>query len=777
MQGNLPTFGIDAYADKLGRLATYAPRELMLTEGAVLGGLAIVAGILIIIALLRRSAMAAVSFSFVSLTGLLLSIVFDRLDFVPTGTQTLIVCLYACGVLLFVTATLRVARENPFVGGIVLMAIAAMLVVGGASALNVIDGWPMARLSLMVTGGMTLLFIIIEFVRGDRASIIVSPGLVLQLLGGGGMAYVASQAGDLTWWMSVGPTVALALGAFYAAVAAQIVVAMHQRGHRPVVNMTVSPAAGAAGAGAAAVSMFEEVHHDDTPAPQRRNRVDVAPEPLTRSRQPVIEEIDDDEPAFDHYDEPPAFVAPEPEPEPAEPPPSRPRHDYAPFKARPAAPEPQPYAAPPAAAGFADDQYSEPVSAQWGRGGDQGLTHRMGDDEYVWDVLADQEVRMGPSFAKLFQIGDGRLAAPEVLRDAIDADSLDEFDEQILGGPEPSTGRFDVMLTTRSGDVVQLEGRRQVDHDGIMVRIAARAELLRAAPVAAPRPAAPLTAKPSLAAAASRTEPPPLTAGPAPTGAVAALQRGEIEAHFQPIVRLSDRKTVGFEALARWRQQDGTIVDASSFVDDIVEAGEGLALADMIIAHAAAALGAWIAEEPGQGQFVTVNVAASDLPKDGLSDLIDQAVKQHSLPPGALVVELTEGRIQSSHSKALAAAKAVRGAGASLAIDDFGIGFSTLSRLQKFHFDIIKTDKSIIENIGKQKKKKSFLAAILTTARKSGAPVVAEGIEDEETAQLLASMGCDFGQGFLFGAAAPLGGGQAAAGGTGSGQGGVGNLR
>jgi EAL domain-containing protein (putative c-di-GMP-specific phosphodiesterase class I) len=251
----------------------------------------------------------------------------------------------------------------------------------------------------------------------------------------------------------------------------------------------------------------------------------------------------------------------------------------------------------------------------------------------------------------------------------------------------------------------------------------------------------------------------PVDAGP---DAVAALEAGAIEAYFQPIVRLNDRRTVGFEALARWQLPNGEVRDAADFVPALVKAGRGVDLARTIIERAAAELSTWIAGEGAQGQFVSINISAADLPKDELADVIRAAVDTYRLPPGALVVELTEGRIQSSQSKALASAKAVRAAGASLAIDDFGVGFSTLSRLSKFHFDLVKTDRSVLEGIAGDKKRRSFLKAVLAAAAKSGSPVIAEGVEDEDTARLLEEMGCDFAQGFLFGKAEPLDGDYAA---------------
>ena len=215
---------------------------------------------------------------------------------------------------------------------------------------------------------------------------------------------------------------------------------------------------------------------------------------------------------------------------------------------------------------------------------------------------------------------------------------------------------------------------------------------------------------------------------------------------------------MGFEALARWELPDGTVREASEFIGELIEEGRGPDLARIVVDQAAAELSAWVKAEPGLGQFVAVNIAAADMPKEEVAEIIGSAVRRHDLPAGALVVEITEDRIQASQSRALAAAKAIRQAGASLAVDDFGVGYSTLGRLSKFRFDIVKLDRSLIEGLSSSKKQRSVIRAMLSAAEKAGAPVVAEGIEDEATAEVLVELGCDFGQGFLFGKAEKVGG-------------------
>ncbi|MGV6819334.1 MAG: EAL domain-containing protein [Parvularcula sp.] len=719
----MPTFGIDGYATRVARLMAEAPREMPIVEGVVLAGLAAVAGLLIVVALFRRSAVAAVGFSFLALIGLVCALLFGRLSFVPEPTQILLLCLAACAMLLFVTATIRVARDNPLIGVLVLVGLAALLVIGVASGAGVVDGGPLMRLGLAATFGLTSLCLLVEVIRRDRASLIVAPGLVAIMASPVAMSMVANSAAG-SWLAVAAPIMLLAAGGVYAAVAALAVLSFGGEGAAEAgathpVSPTMTPMV------ATPTAAFQEVADEPLPVAPMMQEVTTAEDAPAMTAGPISQ-----------VDEPHAH------PEPV-------RHDYA---AAPQSPTPHPPAL---------NDAAEPVSAQWGRkDADAGFGPLVANDEYVWDQMAEQEVKAGDGFLGLFGVAEGRDASPDQLRNSVAPGSLGEFDDQILGGSQPVTGRFDVELAMVDGARIRVEGRRQVDPDGILTRLEATGQELAAAPI---QPA-PMSAAPKSALAASAA---PLAATRRngrrsdAQDLLTAFDAGEIRAHFQPIVRLADRVTVGFEALARWHQQDGTVVEAGDFVPELIKKGKGLELVSLIVGQAARELADWIAAEPGQGQFVSVNIAASDLPRDELATIIKDAVSTYALPAGALVVELTEGRIKASQSKALAAAKSVRQAGASLAIDDFGVGYSTLGRLTKFNFDLIKTDRSLIADLS-GKKARRFMKTLLATAHKQGAPVIAEGVEDEETAAILTEMGCEFAQGFLFGRAEPLGADEAA---------------
>lgn len=730
----VPTFGIDEYSQRLAWVLESAPREVALVQAVTIALLGAVAVMMLGIALFRRSAIAAVSFSFLSLGALIVAMIFGQLDFISVGTQTLILCLFMCSVLLFVTATIRLARDSAIMGIVTFISILALLAAGGASMLQLVEDIPISRLVIAATTLITLVLMIVEFFRGDKGTMAVSPGLLLAIATLPAMSYVAGQGMNEEWILVVTPVLLFTAGLLMAAFAAQLTAqapAIRQakpRKSKPVRKQRFSRPTAVAASGAGVLQEFED---DDHHAPQQSRRqapsfdapaADLPREPYPATNEDLSAGAPQEEETEREYTPPPAA--------------DRPR-----FTA-----------------------HSEPVSSQWGSG--QGRSYAsptipIADDEYVWDMMSDLEVRMGDAFASYLDLPAGQLATPDVLRELIDERSLPEFDDIILGGHDPRTGRFDVDFLTFDGATIRLQGRRQVDEDGILSRLQMQLE-----EIAPPRQQAPSHEEVStpqrsgLAAVAAPIAEKPRRHNDEPTmsrGPAEALARGEIAPWFQPIVRLSDRKTVGFEALARWQRPDGNVAEAHEFVDELINAGKGVDLARIVIDQAAAELAEWVRVEPGLGQFVSVNIAAADLPKDEVASIVANAVGRHQLPAGALVVELTEGRIQASHNEALASAKAIRKSGASLAVDDFGVGYSNLNRLSKFKFDIVKLDKSLISDLTSRKKQRSVVRAMLTAAEKSGVPVVAEGIENEDTAAMLNELGCDFGQGYLFGEARQLG--------------------
>ncbi|WP_051881642.1 EAL domain-containing protein [Parvularcula oceani] len=227
-------------------------------------------------------------------------------------------------------------------------------------------------------------------------------------------------------------------------------------------------------------------------------------------------------------------------------------------------------------------------------------------------------------------------------------------------------------------------------------------------------------------------------------------------AWFQPIVRLQDRRIAGYEALARQRSPAGHVEPPGAFVPQMVENGRSLDLAMWMIGEAGALLAKLNAGRDAP-LFVTVNLSAADLPDRRVAETVAATVKDFGLSAGALVIEVTEDRLHGSYEAALASAEAVREAGGRLALDDFGTGHSNLARLGAFRFDLLKTDAELVERLHADQRVRSVFSGIVSTADALGIPVIAEGIEREETAEILAALGCAYGQGYLFGRPAAAG--------------------
>ena len=689
----------ERYLDVLARRAVTAPRDFAGLENTLSWGLGGAAVLFLLTAVIRRSAGAAVSFSLLTLTALIAGIATGRLGFLPPGTASLILCLYACAALLFLTACVRVARDNPVVGAGLLITILGLVALGGASALGLAEAGGMIGWALVGVAVFAVLCVLFDLARGDRAALTLLPGVTLASLSPAPMMAVGPGA---PWGQVAAPLVMLAGGTLLATLAAAFVAAP------AAVPKPKKTRAGHAPSWADEHAFFGEVGEGAVPAAS----LDAAPAP-----------------------EP--YARPEPYPQPV--PAARPAGTalFAPAVIGGAAeaggrgsyePEPLSPASPPA---------TDPASSRWGGTDTVVPQARTAPDEYVWDAMASPEVRAGADALDAFGAASPEALPPEAIREALAPAALDAFDDGVLGGPDPRSGPFRVELPLADGRAVAMEGTRSVDADGILSRLAAQVTPVAARPVAMMR------------------------ALDLDGDAAAALDRGEIGAHFQPIVRLSDRRTVGFEALARWTKPSGDTVDAQDFVPALIAAGRGLDLAERVADEAARELATWLGAQSGQGQFVSVNIAATDLDKKGLAALIGRVVEAHGLPPGALVVELGEDRIKASQGAALAAAKAVRQAGASLAVDDFGVGYANLGRLSKFRFDLVKTDRSLAAAAPTDKKARATLKSVIAVAHKAKMPVIAEGIEDEEAARVLEALGCDFGQGYLFGRPEPARGGTA----------------
>lgn len=325
---------------------------------------------------------------------------------------------------------------------------------------------------------------------------------------------------------------------------------------------------------------------------------------------------------------------------------------------------------------------------------------------------------------------------PEALRHFVHKDDLAKFDKSVTATGE-GDGRFDVELKLHDGRHVRLRGARAVDTGGELERVVCFVEKAVETPRAGKEPAA---AKAS-----------PAVVDPLAGKIAAALEKGEIGVVFQPIVALGDGKIAGYEALARWRgdKANETRAGAEDLVRAAEAAGKGGALAELVLNAAASHLAA--ETKSGEPIFVAMNLSFAQMRDPGFLDALKKAIAEHNLPLKSIVLELTESQAITDEASASAAFRKLRLAGAALAFDDFGAGFSSLSNLHKFAFDYLKIDKSFIEALAANSDGAKIARAVAGLARDLGLTVIAEGVETKALAEAARAIGCTLGQGFAFG--------------------------
>lgn len=228
-----------------------------------------------------------------------------------------------------------------------------------------------------------------------------------------------------------------------------------------------------------------------------------------------------------------------------------------------------------------------------------------------------------------------------------------------------------------------------------------------------------------------------------------ALVYGELEAWFQPVVRLSDERPVGFETLVRWPAPEGGVLAPDDFLPLAAETGLIAQIGSAMRRAAAEQLGLWRVEGIAP-EFVAVNLTIAELERPDLADSVAKLIKAAQLPPGALKLEITEGEVIRDPDAAAVVLDALKAAGASLALDDFGAGATSLAWLERFPFDVVKIDRYFVRTLAASESSARIVQSIINLAHDLGLKVTAEGMEDAETAQRLAEMGCDYAQGYWF---------------------------
>jgi diguanylate cyclase (GGDEF)-like protein len=225
-----------------------------------------------------------------------------------------------------------------------------------------------------------------------------------------------------------------------------------------------------------------------------------------------------------------------------------------------------------------------------------------------------------------------------------------------------------------------------------------------------------------------------------------AIAREEFELHYQVQHALSTSKITGYEVLLRWRHRERGVISPAEFIPIAEETCSIVEIGEWVLRTACHEAAAW--PEPHK---IAVNVSAVQLRHGDLAQLIHSILVETGFSPSRLEIEMTETSIIEDRDRALHILRRVRALGVTVAIDDFGIGYSSLETLRAFPFDKIKLDRSFTQGLERDMQAKAIVRAVLALGKSLEIKVLAEGVETNEQLSILRTEGCDEAQGYYLG--------------------------
>ena len=233
-----------------------------------------------------------------------------------------------------------------------------------------------------------------------------------------------------------------------------------------------------------------------------------------------------------------------------------------------------------------------------------------------------------------------------------------------------------------------------------------------------------------------------------------AIIKGEVWVAYQPKLELATNQIIGVEALARWTHPEKGPISPIEFIGAAEQHDRIEKLTDFILDEAVSAVAS--AAHQGRPLSLAVNLSARLLSDSKLPHRVAECLARHGLPASQLTLELTETAALSGSGQAIEMLGRLRESGVKISIDDYGTGLSTLDYLKKIPAGEIKIDQSFIKTLRDHRSDRVMVQSTIALAHSLGRIVVAEGVEDRETLDLLTTMGCDVAQGFIIGRATSL---------------------
>lgn len=242
------------------------------------------------------------------------------------------------------------------------------------------------------------------------------------------------------------------------------------------------------------------------------------------------------------------------------------------------------------------------------------------------------------------------------------------------------------------------------------------------------------------------------------TSVAQAAARGEFVLHYQPIVFLADGRVASLEALVRWQHPSLGLLSPASFLPSVERAGQLVELDDWVARTACRDFALWQAQQPtgGPPPYLNINLSTARLITPGAVDDLLAAAQAAGLSTSTLRVEVSEDLLFEQIEAVSPVLRALAQAGVAVTFDDVGAGSTSLRHLRDVRADGLKIDRTYVQGMVTEERDRAVVRLLIDFALGTGSRVTAEGVETEEQRALLVEMGCEFGQGWLFGRPVPL---------------------
>jgi EAL domain-containing protein (putative c-di-GMP-specific phosphodiesterase class I) len=228
-----------------------------------------------------------------------------------------------------------------------------------------------------------------------------------------------------------------------------------------------------------------------------------------------------------------------------------------------------------------------------------------------------------------------------------------------------------------------------------------------------------------------------------------AIDEGELEVHYQPVVDAKSGNLYGLEALVRWRHPTLGLLGPGHFMDVAEDTGLVLPLGYWVLEQACIAAVQWQQRHPALPVVMAVNLSARQFSQPDLCERVAQVLKSTGLDPALLALEITETVVMEDTVATLTTLRALKQLKVRLSIDDFGTGYSSLSYLKRFPVDAVKIDKTFVDGLASGPVDREIVQAVIRLAGAVGMQTIAEGVETTAQCDQLRLLGCTLMQGYL----------------------------